>query len=116
MDQEIQKAVTDHAKNDMRNLPPERAQPIEAARPNGPKIGDGHFSAMLRLGGKELTNALAAFPDSNIRPQEEMGVYGSATPQMVTEEIRGQDFGHNDNLIAAAQRGPAPDQDRGRSR
>lgn len=41
------------------------------------KIGDGHASAMARLGGHELTHALAAFPDSNMRPMEEPGVFGN---------------------------------------
>lgn len=54
---------------------------------NDMHIGQGHATGMLRLGGHELTQALAAFPDSNIRPVEEPGVFGNPTPQIVTQEM-----------------------------
>jgi hypothetical protein len=49
------------------------------------KIGAGHAQAMLRAGAKELTQALVALPDSNIRPVEEPGLYGNLTPQEVVQ-------------------------------
>ena len=50
-----------------------------------PKIGAGHMEAMLRAGAKELSQALVALPDSNIRPVEEPGLYGNLTPQEVVQ-------------------------------
>ena len=51
------------------------------------RIGDGHAMGMVRLGGHEITPALAAFPDTNVRPLEEQGVFGNVTPQIVTSEM-----------------------------
>jgi hypothetical protein len=87
----------------------------EPPKPETHKIGEGHLMGMLRLGGHELTQALAAFPDSNIRPMEEMGVLGNATPQIVTREM-GMNF--TDMLDrAAANRGSQDrDQEQGMSR
>ncbi|MEZ6063897.1 MAG: hypothetical protein R3C19_26415 [Planctomycetaceae bacterium] len=48
----------------------------------GPKIGQGHASAMFRAGLKELSAILPAFPDS-VRPVEEMGLAGNTLPQEV---------------------------------
>lgn len=48
-----------------------------------PKIGAGHMQAWLRAGVKELSQALPAFPDSNIRPVEEPGLVGNLTPQEI---------------------------------
>ena len=88
--------VIRHAQNDMANILPDGAQP-EAKQParqaepaQGHKIGEGHAMAMLRLGAHELTQALAAFPDSTIRPLEEPGVFGNPTPQIVTEQTKGK--------------------------
>jgi hypothetical protein len=50
-----------------------------------PKIGAGHLAAMGRAGLKELSQALVALPDSNIRPVEEPGLYGNLTPQEVVQ-------------------------------
>lgn len=50
-----------------------------------PKIGAGHLHAMGRAGLKELSQALVALPDSNIRPVEEPGLYGNLTPQEVVQ-------------------------------
>ena len=44
------------------------------------KIGAGALQAALRQGAKELTQALVALPDSNIRPVEEPGAIGNLTP------------------------------------
>jgi len=62
-----------------------RAASADAHR--APKIGEGHAAGMLRLGLKELAQALPAFPDSNIRPVEEPGTWGTATPQMITDQM-----------------------------
>ncbi len=48
-----------------------------------PKIGAGHMAAMGRAGLKELSQALVALPDSNVRPVEEPGLYGNLTPQEI---------------------------------
>lgn len=48
-----------------------------------PKIGAGHVAAMGRAGLKELSQALVALPDSNIRSVEEPGLYGNLTPQEI---------------------------------
>jgi hypothetical protein len=48
-----------------------------------PKLGAGHLAAMGRAGLKELSQALVALPDSNIRPVEEPGLYGNLTPQEI---------------------------------
>lgn len=50
-----------------------------------PKIGAGHVSAMGRAGLKELSQALVALPDSNVRPVEEPGLYGNLTPQEIVQ-------------------------------
>ena len=50
--------------------------------PQGPKIGDGHASAMFRAGLKELSQILPAFPDG-VKPVEEMGLAGNTLPQEV---------------------------------
>lgn len=55
------------------------------------KIGAGHAAAWARLGLKELTQILPAFPDSTVRPVEEPGLAGNPTPQLVTEGMRGLD-------------------------
>jgi len=116
MDDDRLKNIVSHAQSDMANLPPERMKPVEPIQAPGPKIGEGHAMAMLRLGGHELTNALAAFPDSNIRPQEELGVFGNTTPQIVTEQITGQEVDtYSDRLNQAAQRDSGNDRE-GRSR
>lgn len=68
---------------------PSRGQEQESPEQAGAKIGEGHAMAMLRLGGHEITQALQAFPDSNIQPMEEPGVFGNPTPQIVTQEMGG---------------------------
>ena len=49
------------------------------------KIGSGHVAAMGRSGLKELSQALPAFPDSNIRPVEEPGIAGNLTPSEIVQ-------------------------------
>ena len=51
------------------------------------KIGDGHASAMLRLGLRELR--AAAYPDSNIAQTPEYGLYGTKTPGEIAEAREG---------------------------
>ena len=61
------------------------------------RIGDEHAKGMAKLGFHELTQALAAFPDSNIRPMEEPGVIGNEAMPHIQEHnheqrpSRGQD-------------------------
>lgn len=47
--------------------------------------------AWLRQGTKEVAQALPAFPNS-IRPVEEVGMMGNPTQQMVTQQVKGEDF------------------------
>ena len=47
------------------------------------KIGAGHAAAMGRMGIKELSQALPAFPSHGIQPVEEIGAAGNPTPQEV---------------------------------
>ncbi|MGO9469780.1 MAG: hypothetical protein ACLQVF_37230 [Isosphaeraceae bacterium] len=63
------------------------AAATSAAPPQGRKIGQGHLAAMVRLGLKELAQALPAFPDSNIKPVEEPGAIGNVTPPIVTDQM-----------------------------
>jgi hypothetical protein len=105
----MQQAVIRHAKNDTANLGPETASKAGKA---APKIGEGHAAAMLRLGAHELTQALAAFPDSNIKPMEEAGVVGNPTPQLVTEEMGGYEAA----LADSTNRAQYQTQDRSQNR
>src|SRR5579885_3406354 len=75
--------------------------PPEPQRPEQPKpkIGEGHAAAMFRAGLKELAQILPAFPDS-VRPVEEPGLAGNATPQIITEQM-----GYDAWLHEAAQQG-----------
>ncbi len=108
-DKDIQNSVTRHAQADMANVP---AASHDAPKAEARKIGEGHAAAMLRLGAHELTQALAAFPESNIRPLEEMGVFGNTTPQIVTQEMG---VSYADMLRDGALRG-GNDKDQGFSR
>ena len=80
-----------------------------------PKIGAGHLQAWLRAGAKELTQALNAFTDSNIRPVEEPGLVGNLTPQ---EIVHGKS--EYDQLLhgyaSRATGQPEQDKDKGISR
>jgi hypothetical protein len=48
-----------------------------------PKIGAGHLAAWVRAGGKEISQALVAFPNGSIQPVEEPGLVGNLTPQEI---------------------------------
>lgn len=50
-----------------------------------PKIGQAHLGASLRVGLKEISQILPAFPDS-VKPVEEIGLFGNALPQEIYEE------------------------------
>jgi hypothetical protein len=47
------------------------------------KIGDGHLSAMARMGLHELRGAV--YPDSNVAQSPEYGLYGTKTPGEIAE-------------------------------
>ena len=107
-DPKIQGAVIRHAQADMANIGPDIPRPKP---PPAPKIGAEHGMGMLRLGAHELTGALQAFPDSNIRPMEEPGVFGNENaPHIVNEPS------YESELQAFAQRGMSNDNDRSRTR
>lgn len=106
---ETDQSVVRHAMKDMENIPGAGQE-----EPEGKKFGEGHLAAMGRLGAHELTQALAAFPDSNIKPLEEPGVVGNPTPQIVTQEMGGlkgfgsaaQEFSLQDILDAPSPQTP----------
>ncbi len=52
------------------------------------KIGEGHFSAWMRQGLRELRAAF--YPDSNVAQSPEYGLYGTKTPGEVAEDRRGE--------------------------
>lgn len=54
---------------------------------SGPKIGEGHFSAWLRQGLREVRGML--YPESNVAQQPEYGLYGTRTPGEVAADRRG---------------------------
>lgn len=59
-----------------------------------PKIGEGHFSAMWRLGmreARELGN-----PGGNMVQQSEYGLYGTKTPGEVEKARRGDERDHDE--------------------
>jgi len=80
------------------------------------KIGEGHFSAWLRQGLRELRGAL--YPESNVAQQPEYGLYGTKTPGEVAEDRRGdtldleQERPQENDSVLAGRRPPA--EDRGR--
>ncbi|MCE9565749.1 MAG: hypothetical protein K8U57_27305 [Planctomycetes bacterium] len=76
---------------------------------SGLHFGAGHADAMIRAGGKELAQALVAFPDSNIRPVEEPGLLGNLTPQ---EVMRGKDEALGNDGVGAPKI-EAPQMERG---
>ena len=110
--------VVQHARDDMSNTISGRIQPpqqegtlremlgsIKDGLQEGwdnLRIGDGHVAGMIRLGAHEWTQALAAFPDSNIRPMEEPGVWGNPTQMIVTDQMD-----HDGHLSNYANRAPA---------
>jgi hypothetical protein len=100
--------IIDVTWQEVSNAPAEEAQ--QAPRQASPKIGEGHWEGMLRLGLKELAQALPAFPDSTVRPVEEAGVFGNATPQIVTDQM-----GYDPAEYIRPQT-PGKEQDKGRSR
>ena len=53
-----------------------------------PKIGQGHVQGFFRQGGKEVAQALPAFPDS-IRPVEEPGLFGNPVSQTIYQQGQG---------------------------
>lgn len=53
--------------------------------PSQSKLGQGHAASMARLGLKELSQILPAFPDS-VRTQDDPGLVGNATQREVYEQ------------------------------
>ncbi|APZ94551.1 hypothetical protein [Fuerstiella marisgermanici] len=72
-------------------------EPIQQSEPAGPKIGQGHAAAMMRLGGKELSNVLPAFPES-IQPVEEYGLFGTQLPSEIAEARKGPEMEVQHNM------------------
>jgi hypothetical protein len=126
-----EQVAIDHARADLGGAMPVRLEPPQEAKQgtlremlgdlkewwNNLHIGDGHLPAWLRLGGHEMTQALAAFP-GDIRPMEEPGVFGNPTPQIVTQEMGARDAAMNDMPFNAADyaRGQPHGEERGIAR
>ena len=106
--------VQRHAVRDMANLPPESPRPDtpKPKAPAKPKLGEEHAIGMMKLGFHELTQALPAFPDSNIRPGEEPGVFGNASMPHITPEEPTYEQSLNDY----ARRAPGVHKDRSQTR
>ena len=51
-----------------------------------PKIGEGHASAWLRQGLREVRAAI--YPESNVAQPPEYGLYGTMTPGEIAESRR----------------------------
>jgi len=49
-------------------------------------IGAGQVDGMIRIGGKELGQALPAFPSQSIQPVNEPGTVGNPTPSQIDEQ------------------------------
>jgi hypothetical protein len=64
---------------------------IHAARSISDSPHMAPIHAFIRQGADEIAQALPAFPDSNIRPQSEMGQLFEITPGMATEQIKGHE-------------------------
>lgn len=56
-------------------------------------VSDSHhlapIHALIRQGADEIAQVLPAFPESNVRPQAELGQLFEITPGMATEQIKG---------------------------
>jgi hypothetical protein len=61
-----------------------------ATNPSKGKIGEGHGEAWLRQGLAELREVF--YPDSNVQAPTQLGLYGTRTPQEITEARRGQEM------------------------
>jgi len=59
-------------------------EPQQAPETAKSKIGQGHASAMLRMGGKELSAVLPAFPES-MQTIEEYGAFGNQLPSEIAD-------------------------------
>ncbi len=60
------------------------------------KIGEGHASAMVRQGLRELRGAM--YTGSNVAQPAEYGLYGTKTPGEVAEARRADDRGLEDEM------------------
>jgi hypothetical protein len=82
------------------------------------KIGAGHFSAMVRLGLKELRNAFN--PSRESVADNEVGLYGTQTQGEIAAARGGPGHGHEqemlslDDLRKDAEKRSRDDDDRGK--
>lgn len=72
-------------------------EPRQAQETSKPKIGQAHASAMLRMGGKELSAILPAFPES-VQPIDEYGAFGTQLPSEIAKEREGPKMEPNHNI------------------
>ena len=72
-------------------------EPRQAQETSKPKIGQGHASAMGRMGGKELSAILPAFPDS-VQPIDEYGAFGTQLPSEIAKGREGPRMEPNHNI------------------
>jgi hypothetical protein len=64
------------------------------------KIGEGHFSAWMRQGLRELRAAF--YPDSNVAQPPEYGLYGTKTPGEVAQDRRSESLDLSDEGKSSA--------------
>jgi hypothetical protein len=57
--------------------------------------GAAPLHAMVRQGADELAQVLAAFPDSNVRPQAEPGQIFEPTQALVTQQLTGRQMNYD---------------------
>ncbi len=86
----------------------------EVTRSASPKIGEGHASAMLRQGLKELRGAL--YPDSNVAQPTEYGMYGTKTQGEIADERSGVDPHTRSTLDEHVQRAESQVEQKSQSR
>ena len=80
-------------------------QPSKEAKPRPRKIGEGHLSAMARLGLKELRNAFNPSPQSVA--DTEYGLYGTATPSEAGQQQGFQYGGRGNDPPPPGPKGPS---------
>jgi hypothetical protein len=67
------------------------AAAVQTARSISDSPHMGAIHAWIRQGADEIAQALPAFPDSNIRPQSELGQIFEVTQSQANEQIRGRE-------------------------
>lgn len=80
-------------------------QMARAARAISDSPGAAPIHAFVRQGADEIAQVLAAFPDSNVKPQAEQGQIFEPTPQLITAQIKGAEVENDGVPVKARARG-----------